>query len=134
MIDAPDILRDYLLTKTAITALVSTRIWAELTYPPTGYKPADGGAIVFKSATGGFVGANTIVRNRWQFKVYGPDVYAIGAVYRVLMDVMHDVRGSGIKSSGPEAPGTMLEEPDSGWAFMLVYFETRMKSGLPILT
>lgn len=135
MNDAADIVRDYLLTVSAITALTTTgRIWAELTYPPTTgtrYTPTTGAAIVFKSAGGGFLASNALLRNRWQFKFYGPDVYAIRAVYLATMDAMHDAAGLGILSSQPEAPGTMLNDPESGWPFMLVFIETLIRSGLP---
>ena len=132
MIDAADVVRDFLLTKTAVTTLTGTRIWAELTYPPPGYKPSTGAAIVFKATPGGFLAENALLRVRWQFKVYGPDVYAIRNLYLALMDTLHDVRGEGgMLTSQPSAPGTMLSDPETEWPFMLVFIETVLRSGLP---
>lgn len=132
MNDAADIVRDYLLAQPPIIGKSQTRIWAELTTPPTGYQPSDGTAIVFKATPGGFEAANTILRTRWQFKIYGPDVYAIRNLYLALMDAMHDTRGRGrISSSQPEGPGTILNDPGTEWPFMLTFITTRIKSGLP---
>lgn len=133
MNDAAAIVRDYLLATPAIFALTGTRIWAELTYPPQGYKPNDGAAIVFKSTPGSFDVANALLRTRWQFKVYGPQVYAIRDTYHALMDAMHDTRGRGeILSSQPAGPGTMLDDARTEWPFMLVFIETIVRSGLPL--
>jgi hypothetical protein len=134
MIDAPDLLRDFLLGNAALTAIIGNRLWAEVNTPPEAaqYKPSQGAAIVFKSAGGGMEAADTVVRVRWQFKVYGPDIYSIRAAYLALVDCLHDTRGhGGILSSLLEVPGTMLAEPDTDWLFMLAFFETRMKSRLP---
>ena len=132
MNDAADIVRDYLVAQPAIIALTGTRIWAELTYPPDGYKPSHGEAIVFKSTPGSFDAANTLLRTRWQFKCYGPDAYQIRNVYFALMDAMHDTQGRGnILSSQPAGPGTILEDARKGWPFMLVFIETLVRSGLP---
>ena len=141
MNDAADIVRDYLLTQSAITTLTgegaAARIWAELTYPPSAgansYKPSDGGALVFKSTPGSFDAANALLRTRWQFKVYGRDVYQIRSLYLALMDALHDTRGRGhILSSQPAGPGTMLNDPGTEWPFMLVFIETTIYSGLPL--
>lgn len=133
MIDAADVLRDYLLTQTALTTLTGTRIYAELTYPPPGYKPDAGGAIVFKAAGAVYEAENAILRGRWQFKCYGPTIYVIRNVYLALMDALHDTRGRGnILTSQPSGPGSTLEDPDTGWLFKLEFFETTMRSGLPV--
>lgn len=136
MNDAADIVRDYLLTISAITTLTGTganaRLWAELDYPPSGYKPSDGGAIVFKADGAGYLAENAILRTRWQFKCYGIDVYKIRAVHSALLDAMHDTRGRGnILSSQPQGPGTMLSDPRNDWPFKLEFIETTTYSGLP---
>lgn len=133
MNDAADIVRDYLVATPAVFTLTDTRIWAELTYPPKGYRPGDGEAIVFKNAGGGFIAENALMRNRWQFKFYGASVYPIRALYLATMDALHDTRGRGnIISSQPEGPGTMLNDPGTEWPFMLVFIETLVYSGLPL--
>lgn len=136
MNDAADIVRDYLLSVSAITTLTgsgsSARIWAELTYPPKGYKPSDGGALVFKADGAQYQAENAILRTRWQFKVYGLDVYVIRALYSALLDALHDTRGRGnILSSQPLGPGAILDDPRTGWPFRLEFIETAIRSGLP---
>ena len=131
MNDPADIVRDYLLTVTNLTALTGTRIWAELNYPPAGYKPSVGGAIVFRGDGVGYQAENAILRTRWQFKVYGADVYHIRTVYGALMDAMHDTRGLGnILSSQPQGPAAMLEDEGTNWPFKLEFIETAIRSGL----
>lgn len=135
MIDAPKVLSDFLTANSDLHDLVGARIWAEYNTPPEAahYKPSQGAGMVFKGAGGGMEAADTVLRSRWQFKVYGADSYVIRAAYLALVTALHDVRGrGGISSSSLEVPGTMLAEPDSGWLFMLTFFETRMKSRLPI--
>lgn len=135
MIDAPAVLRAFLVADAPLVALTNTRIWAEATYPPSSasYKPATGAAIAFKSAGGpGLQAADTILAVRWQFKLYGPDEYAIRNAYQALVTRLHNVRGrGGILTSSLEVPGTMLTEQDTEWPFMLTYFVTRMRSRLP---
>lgn len=132
MNDAANIVRDYLLSVDAITELTGARIWAELTYPPAGYQPNAGGGIVFKADGTQYQAENAIVRHRWQLKVYGGDVYVIRSVYAALMDALHDTRGQGgILSSQPQGPGSMLEDPRTGWPFKLEFVETAIRSGLP---
>lgn len=135
MIDAPKVLFDFLTADPDLHDAISTRLWAESNTPPADahYKPSQGAAIAFKSAGGGIEASDVVLRSRWQFKVYGPDVYTIRTAYLALVDALHDTRGrGGISTSSLEVPGTMLAEPDTGWLFMLTFFETRMKSRLPI--
>lgn len=133
MIDAADVVRDYLANDADLFEEISTRLWAEMDEPPGSYKPSDGAAIVFKAAGGGLQDADVIIRTRWQFKIYGPTYEDRRDAYLALVDALHNTRGrGGILSSGLEVPGTPLQEPDSKWDFLLTYFVTRMKSRLPI--
>jgi len=131
MNDAADIVRDYLLSVTPIVTLTGTRIWAELNYPPPGYTPSAGAAILFKNDGTSYLAENAILRNRWQFKVYGADVYLIRTVYSALLEAMHDTRGLGnILSSQPQGPGALLEDAATNWPFRLEFIETTIRSGL----
>lgn len=135
MIDAAKVVYDYLAADPNLHNAISFRLWAEVNTPPASanYKPNQGAAIVFKSAGGGIEAADRILRNRWQFKVYGPDPYIIRTAYLALADALHDTQGrGGIATSSLEVPGTLLSEPDTDWLYMYVFFETRMKSRLPI--
>ena len=121
MIDIPDRIRDYLLAQSGVTAVTSTRIWAERDTPPTGYKPNTGGAVTFKVAGGAPAYSGAYANVRVQFKSYGVDEAAANSVYRALYDVLKRGGGGGIKSSTVETMGQTLEEPDTGWIFVLFF-------------
>lgn len=135
MIDAAKVLRDYLLTKPQLTGEIGTRLWAERDTPPKDvYKPSHGAAITFRESTGGSEAANRIERTRWQFKIYGPTVYAIRDAYLALRDVLaqeDSYQRAGIRSIEVDAGGGLLDEPDTGWDFRLLFVVTRMHSALP---
>jgi hypothetical protein len=126
MIDAPDVLRDYLLSKPTLTALIGTRLWAERIYPPTGYTPSQGGAIAFRSRGGAPDYSSALLGQSWQFKCYGANELAANAVYRALFDVLHDAKGGSIHSAHLDIAGQTLEEPTTGWPYVLCFYETIM--------
>lgn len=136
MIDDVELLRNYLLTQSTLTAptLVGNRFWGGMNVPPKDeYKPADGAGVVFKAAGGGLEASDTVLRTRWQFKIYGVDRYIRRDAYLALADCLHNTRGrGGILSSSVETTATPLTEPDSKWQFLLFYVETRIKSRLPV--
>lgn len=125
MIDVPAIIHDYLSAQSAITTLTSTRIWAENEVTQTGYKPDDGGAIVFRIRGGR--GAD-MLNPSVQFKCYGVTPVTANAVYRALFDALHETRanGYGISYAENEVLGQTLREPEmgpsGGWIFNLSYF------------
>lgn len=128
MIDAPSILRTYLVAQPTLTALVGNRIWAELVYPPTGYRPSQGSAIVFRARGGDVDYSSALLRHSWQFKCYGQSEQAANAAYRALYDVLHDAQGSGILSAQLEIVGQTLTDPASAapWPYVLCFYETTM--------
>lgn len=132
MIDAGDVLRDYLLTKTAITTLVGTRIWAQMTYPPAGYKPSQGAALVFRTPAGAPDYTNAHLLIFWYFKSYGATLLVASALDRALADVLFDARWGDILESSQEQVGRPIPEPDTDWPCILSSYATLMRSGLPI--
>lgn len=134
MIDAAKVFRDYLASKDALVDEIGTRLWAELDTPPKGYKPEQGAALVFRESTGGAEAADRIERTRWQMKIYGPSVYAIRDAYLALRDVLvqeNSYQRAGIRSIEVESVSALLEEPETGWDFKLLFVTTRIKSALP---
>lgn len=123
MIDAPATLRTYLLSQSTLTALTSTRIWAERVVPKPGYKPSDGGAIAFRGRGGSVDYPGGLIRNSWQMKCYGTDEANANAVYRALFDVLHDASGGGLRWAVMEVAGQTLLE-DTGWPYVLTFYET----------
>jgi hypothetical protein len=126
MIDAPAILRTYLLSKTALTTLTGTRIWAERTNPPDGYKPSVGSAIAFRARGGNVDYASAVLRASWQFKCYGVDEAAANTLYRTLFNVLNDAQGGGFFTAQLENIGQTLREPDTNWVYVLCFYETFM--------
>ena len=132
MIDAPDILRDYLLSRSAITTLVGTRIWAQMTYPPSGYKPSQGAALVFKTRGGAPDYTQAHLLLPWQLKSYGATIYIASALDRAIADALFDARWGDILESSMEQAGQPIPEPETDWPCILSFYATRMRSGLPI--
>lgn len=123
MVDAAATLLTYLEAQSSLTALTSTRIWAETNEPPPGYEPAAGVAICFKTRGGpGFDEEDAILTSSFQFKIYGATRVLSRACYRALCDVLHSNRGAGILMGNLEAPGETLQEPDTDWYFTLCFF------------
>lgn len=123
MVDAAQVLLDYLQSQATLTALTSTRIWAETNEPPPGYEPADGAGICFKTRGGpGFDEEDAILTPSFQFKVYGLTRTLSRACYRELCNVLHSNRGARILMGNLEAPGEILQEPDTDWYFTLCFF------------
>lgn len=126
MIDAPAILRNYLLTRTALTALTGTRIWAERFNPPDGYMPSVGSAIAFRTRGGNVDYSRSVLTNSWQFKCYGVDETAANLLYRTLFAVLDDEKGLGFLMAELEIAGQTLQEQDTNWPYVLCYYQTLM--------
>ena len=125
MVDAPQVLLTHLNTLTRVTTLTSTRIWAETDTPPPGYTPADGAAICFRRRGGDadVTQEGGVLRDSYQFKIYGPTPLAANAAYRALFDGLHLGGGVGLISAALEAAGQTLREPETDWPFVLTFFE-----------
>lgn len=122
MIDAPAVIRTYLLTQMALTTLTSTRVWSERSTPVAGYKPADGGAVAFKIRGGTTIYSGQAASPSVQFKCYGADELTANAVYRGLFDALNNKQGSGVKAAYIDVLGQSLTEPDTGWPFVLTFY------------
>lgn len=127
MIDAADVLHDYLAAQASLTAVTGTRIWAQRNTPLPGYLPSQGGALVYRSRGGGVNYAGVLLRTSWQMKCYGADVYGADAVYRALFDVLHEAQGSGLRWAQLEIAGQPLDDPQTGWPYVLCFYETWMR-------
>ena len=134
MIDAADTLRDFLLTRSTITTLVGTRIWAEMDEPPKGHKPSDGPAIVFKARPGQPLDySSAILHTSWQFEFYAATVGGAHALCRVTTDVLFDASLFGATfQSAAEVGAQRIPDPLPGWVVVLAFFETWMRSALPL--
>lgn len=136
MIDAPTVIRNYLLNQIAVTELVDeARIWKQATYPPAlnpKYTPSQGAALVFKTRGGAPEYTNAHLLLSWQFKSYGATIEIASALDRAVADALFDARWGDILESSIEQVGQPIPEPDTDWPCILSFYATRMRSGLPI--
>lgn len=131
MIDANTTLRTYLSNQSALTALTSTRLWPGRTFPPEDYDPGDGAGIAFRSRGGpGLDFSRQVLRLSMQMKCYAANKYDANTLYRTLVDVLDDKRGDGIRQALLDVPGQTLEEQDTGWPYVLVFFDIWLLSAV----
>lgn len=120
--------RNYLTTVAPVTALTGSRIYASRNVPPPGYQPSQGSAITFQ-VRGGFTDyAGSHLSPSLQFKCYGINEVAANALYGVLYDAFRGHAGDTIKSVQVEVLGQTLEEPQTGWIFVLSFFRFWMRA------
>lgn len=123
MIDPLKATRDYLVADAGLTAQTSTRIYAGRTVPPPDYQPADGGALTFNLRGGRPTYDDDHLLVSAQFKCYGADELAAMTVYRALHDALQNARGAEVRWARAESMGQSLNEPDTGWPFVLAFYE-----------
>ncbi len=126
-------IRTYLLTKTALTDLVSDRIYAGRDVPKVGYKPQDGAAITFKirGGAGEFRGRDyedALLVPSVQFKCYGLSEKDAFEVYRTLVDSLHNGTSFIILHAEETGIGQPLDETDTDWHFVLSFFDFLVRS------
>lgn len=121
MIDVPGSIVAYLSEQPTLTALTGERIWGERLFPVPGYKPADGGAIVF-ATRGGTLDYANVLNPRIQFKCYGITPLAANAVYRALYDVLHEAKTGTFAQALCETLGQPLQDERTEWFFVLTYY------------
>lgn len=122
MIDALQAIRDFLLADAALTALVSTRVFAGRDVPPRGVQPGDGALITFRIRGGAPDYENALLWPSVQIKCYGATEYTAEAVYRTLYDALQCARGEQVLHAELETLGGQLEEPETGWFFTVSYW------------
>jgi len=134
MIDALGLIRKYVHQRPTVVALVGKRIWAGRTYPPKGYKPDQGPALVFQVRGGALTYEDDHVFASVQFKCYGLTEVDANELYSALVTDVHAATGvsATIRHAELEGLGTTLEEPDSEWVYVLCYvnFMIRASGGI----
>lgn len=124
MIDVGAAIRQYLLMQGDLTALVGSRIYAESDSPPPGYKPgSDGPAVCFKTRGGSHDFSDKLLLPSVQVKVYADTTLRANEAYRALYDALHNGHDATMRWAQSETLGVTLLEPETGWAFVLVYFQ-----------
>lgn len=128
MIDAHKLIRDYLITVDGLTDLTGTgRIWAGRDFPIAGYQPSDGNAVVFKARDQGPDYDDAVLIVPIQAKCYGTSEIGATTCYRALYDALQNAATSTILHAESDGGGQILEEPETGWLFVLAYFLVVLK-------
>lgn len=121
MIDSNAVIKAALLANAPLVALTGQRIWQARSMPAKGYRPADGGAIAFRTRGGGVLYNNALQFPSVQFKCWGLTEDVAQAVYLALFDALKTPTG-GIRSAVLEVLGQPAEEQDTGWPFVLTFY------------
>ena len=104
------------------TNLPGVTIAAAVETAPKGYKPSDGSLIVFKARGGNHAYEADHLFPSMQFKCYGLTELAAMTLYRSLFDTLNHSSGAGVKWAESEVLGQPLYEPDTGWPYVLAFF------------
>lgn len=123
MVDVHAVVRAFLLADVTLAALVGSRVYAGRDVPPPGYKPDDGAAITFRTRGGGPDYDDAMVNASLQFKCYGASELAAWTCYRTLYDALHNGHNDSLAHARCEILGTLLEEPETEWMFVLGFFQ-----------
>lgn len=132
-VDETKAVLDFLQAQSALTAITSTRIWADVNKPPAGYKPSDGIGICFKVRGGVDLDPTVLMDPSFQFKIYGiqpgesPEV-AVRNAARVLHDNFDGRANKDILTVRRETMPVTLQEPDAGWTYALVFYKVMVRS------
>jgi len=135
MINDQVILLTYMQAQSDITDITTTaRIHAARDMPPTGYTPDDGSAIVFKRR--GLLAMDErgqAYSGSYQVKCYGrggndnQQRLNAEALYRGLHDAMQFGQNYDILGIQQEAGPEPLEEPDTGWPYVLSFWRVQFR-------
>jgi len=117
-----------LQAQAALTAVTSTRIWADLDTPPAEYKPAQGVGICFKVRAGSDGNPIVLVHPSFQFKIYGASEVACRAAARTLHDNFNEKSDANILTVYREVMPVTLKEPDTNWTFALVFYKVMVRN------
>ena len=118
VIDAHEVVRNYLSTVTGLTDLVQSRIFAGADLEK-GYTPSDGPAVVFSARSGNVAYHGATLRPSMQFRCFGKTRTDAGDTDRALYDALHEQSGPSMRWATLETMGQPLTDPDTGWFFML---------------
>ena len=128
MVDASLVIRDYLLSKPEIVAVVADRVYAERSAPPPGYREEDGPCIVFKVRGGSISYEDALLLPSVQIACYAPSAYDARIVWNVVFSVLHGATTARILHAEAADLGESLVEPETGWNFVVGYFSMMIRN------
>lgn len=136
MIDDLYLLRQFLVANAALTALVSTRIYAARNSPIEGWKPGDGACVAFKRRGGGQDESGAMISSSFQFKCYGTggsvsaQIASANAVYRALRDALNYKTSLAILGAQEEGRGSTFGTPletAGDFPYVLCFFRVQFR-------
>jgi hypothetical protein len=128
MVDIDATIRAHLASLPALQAAFSgpgpgIRIFASRNLP-AGYSPEKGPALLFSMRGGGQDFSSKLHVSSVQFRAYGADELTARSADRALYDAINDTQARGIAYIRLD-DGTLpvlLNEPETGWPYMLSYY------------
>lgn len=129
MVDSEDVVRDYLLSVPAVTAITGTRIYIGTNLPDT-YKPAAGAAILLKVRGGSPDYSGAIMQPSIQFQCYAATGLEARRCARALYDALHNAASGQIMQARCETLPQMLAEPETNppWYFALSFYRVHIRN------
>lgn len=122
-VDVHSALRAYLVAQ-----LPAFSVYAGVTFPASGYTPANGPAIAMKVRGGQETEENQLLIPSFQFKVYGSSPLDAWTNYLALDAVLEAPADSSIQWAIQEGMGTPLVEPETGWDFVLAFYQILVRN------
>lgn len=116
-------LRTYLAAQ-----LPTFSVYAGVTYPASSYKPGNGPGVAFKVRGGQETEEDQLLIPSVQFKVYGSSPLGASTNYLALDAVLKSPASSSILWTAQEGLGVNLVEPETGWDFVLAYYQVQIRN------
>jgi hypothetical protein len=117
MVDVDATIRAWLVSKPVLTHVAGDHIYAAMDLP-IGYQAEDGPALLFTSQmTPSY--PSKLLKGSVTCRCYGTDEESARELERALYDGIHDKVSSSIKAAHLETGGQILQEPNTGWYFVL---------------
>jgi len=120
--DASAVLRTYLLTKTALTLLVGTRINRETGVPAQGWTPSAGPCVSIIGRGGAFDASDAMLAWPVQVTCWGRDPQEAGNVYRAVVGALDNASGGQLRHAYLTSLGQTIRQAETGWPYVLCGF------------
>lgn len=122
-------IRNHLLSKPVLAALVDTHVFAGRNVPPPGYSLRDSGPCITFKVRGGLTDyEDALLEPSIQFKCYAETELLAQEVYRALFDALQTAHGAYLLHAQLEQAGQQLEEPETQWPFILTFYKVFVRS------
>jgi hypothetical protein len=126
MTDEAAALRSELEADEVLVDLIGTRLWAETDFPASGYQPSQGPAICFRLRGGIDDYTDALQHDSFLFKCYGATPLVAKECYRALHAALQNKQAALIKWARREIIGQVLQEPETGWPYVLTAYKVMM--------